>query len=82
MYPGPGNVKDAFIINDVSLKNVGFTACSSVNTGVWLVKIRDILLEHDNVAIRGKKHRNMICRSVKAEFQLFEGQLRGVVLYI
>ena len=29
----------------------------------------------------GKKNGNMICRSVNAEFQLFEGQLRGVGLY-
>ena len=30
----------------------------------------------------GQKDENMICRSVKAEFQLIEGQLRGVGLYI
>ena len=46
-----GNVKDAFVINDVSLEKGGFKACSLVNTGEWLVKICNILLEHDNITI-------------------------------
>ena len=53
--PGPDYVGDAFVINDVSLKKVGVTACSYVNTGVQFVKICDILLEHDNITIWPKK---------------------------
>ena len=44
-------------------------------------QIRDILLKHDNIAIWEKTHVNMICRSVKAEFRLFDGRLRWVRLY-
>ena len=36
-YPGDtgwGYVSNSFILNDVSLKKVGVTACSYVNTGV------------------------------------------------
>ena len=48
-----------------------------------MVKICDIVLKHDNITIWGRrKNRNMICRLVRAVFQLFEGGLGGVGLYI
>ena len=42
-------------------------------------KIHDILLKHDNIAISATKKR---VNTAKMEFWLFEGQLRGVGLYV
>ena len=47
--------------------------------GVYVTKIREVLLKHDNITIWGKK-RNMIYWLVTVEVQLSEGRLRGVGL--
>ena len=67
---GQAHVSDAFIINDVSLKKVGFTACSYVNTGVsWLKYV--IFYSNMIISLFGRgKNGYIICRSVKAEFGL------------
>ena len=61
VYPGRGNVKDAFVINDVSRKKVGFTACSLVCG--WLKYV--IFYLNMIILLSGtKKPGNMICISV------------------
>ena len=56
--------------------------CCQVSTGVYLTKMRDILLKHAQYrCYLGQKNGNMIGSPDKGEIRLFEVRIRGVGLY-